>query len=126
MQHASTKLALNDYLKGRGKLMRTKVRRIVTLLCAATALAAFALPSAAQAANPGEVCSIYSHSGNWGVWNVPIPHSGSTLLYELYGGDVVRIEAYGYEGYTYYGHKESHVNGYFNREAVIQSTCHST
>jgi hypothetical protein len=88
-----------------------------SMLACALAVAMIALPSAAQAANPGEVCNTNSIT--------VIDNSKGEIIYIVEGGTPMRIEAYaGPE--LYYGHAEGKANGYFLRSQINQSSCHKT
>lgn len=92
---------------------------IGSLLACMLVAALIALPSAAQAANPGEVCNTNATT---------VVFKNQTTLeisYIVEGGTPMRIEAYaGPE--EYYGHAEGKPNGYFFRYLINQSSCHKT
>ncbi len=86
-----------------------------SMLACCLTVAMIALPSAAQAANPGEVCNL-----NTGTYI----YAGGGPYYEP-GGTPIRIEAY--DGPSYYiGHAEGRENGVLPRANINQATCHKT
>lgn len=86
-----------------------------SLFAVVLATTALALPSAAQAANPGEVCNT-----NQAVW---VETLGGVLLYELGAGTGFRIVEYDGENF-YYGHGDGKENGRLVRYAINQGSCH--
>jgi hypothetical protein len=93
-----------------------KIKAVLgSLFAVALVTTAIALPSAAQAANPGEVCNT-----NQAVW---VETLGGVYLYELGFGAGFRVV--GYDGPEFYeGHGDGKANGRLVRWAINQGSCH--
>lgn len=90
------------------------------LLVGTIATAAVALPSAAQAAQPGDLCRVVQVGF---LPEVYLEAQGYTLLYKMPSNSSFRVVGYGaYD--TYYGHGNGQADGYMWRGYVVQSSCH--
>ena len=96
--------------------MRHALKAILALGLLAAALA---LPSAAQAAEVGQVCNI-TNSIETAV--VARNADGSGFAEYIHGGDGWRIDEFA--GPYYRGHRNGGAEGYIPREWVNQGTCH--
>jgi hypothetical protein len=92
-----------------------------SLLITSMAAAAVALPSAAQAAQPGDLCSFDPQYGN--EFAVNAGDGASYPLYYLPVNAGFRIVSYANYN-TYYGHGNGMPDGYVYRAFIRQASCH--
>lgn len=104
-----------------------KLRAVVgSLLISAAVAGAAVMPASGQAgevgiqAEEGQVCNILSYWIAAEVWSTS---SGGSTLYYVFSGDGFRIVSYAANN-MYYGHGNGKANGYLNRDAINQSSCH--
>lgn len=98
-----------------------KFESIVTTATALAATAVFALPGAAQAAQPGDLCRVAGGTGGGPVFT-PV----GVLDYMIPEGGYFRIEAYGpsLNGTpSYTGHGTSRNTGNMWRWVINQASC---
>lgn len=90
------------------------------LLVGAMATGAVALPTAAQAAEIGQVCNVSVGASYW-VSSQP-SYEARYALYILGEGAGFRVE--GFYGDFYIGHGNGRATGYFPRNNINQGSCH--
>lgn len=86
--------------------------------------AAVALPTAAQAAQAGDLCKIGPAAAGVGAW-VTSDSTGYNVIYYLSQGDFFRVEYLVTGGADLYvGHGTNRASGYLWRGFINQPTCH--
>lgn len=96
-----------------------QLRMLKPLVAGVLAALVLALPSAAQAAEPGQLCR---SQADWVVYQ---NSNGTGFLYYIYYNQFFRIDDYGNASY-YFGHTSGQPSGYVAKWVINESTCYWT